>query len=106
MISRLCRGKLLVSSQTAPLDGLLAENRSSRLTERELGELSGYEPTEELFLEMIAHAGFRDPQLVSTAPHPGEAPGIVCGNRSYFIADSAIKPRPLPFTRDWSKSRP
>jgi hypothetical protein len=72
------------------------ENRAPRHEERKFGELAGWEPTETLFCEMTAHAGFKDPRLVSTSPHPGESPGNVCGNRSYFIADAG-ETRPLPF---------
>jgi 2-polyprenyl-3-methyl-5-hydroxy-6-metoxy-1,4-benzoquinol methylase len=96
MLGRLCRGTLLASSQTIPSDGLVMQNRATRIEGRSLGAIVGWEPTEELFREMIAHAGFRNPRLVSRKPHVGESPGNICGNRSYFIADAG-EPRMLPF---------
>lgn len=66
------------------------------LHERPLGHLWGWEPTEQLFLDMIATAGFRDVRLVSTSPHAGEVPGRKCGNRTYCVAAAAERPPALP----------
>jgi hypothetical protein len=96
MVGHLCRGKLLASSQTMVGEGLVMANRAPRHPERRYGELAGWEPTETLFCEMMAHAGFKNPRLVSTSPHPGESAGNLCGNRSYFIADAGDTKR-LPF---------
>lgn len=97
MLTHLCRGTLLASTQTLPQEGLVTMNRARHVRNREQGVLFGWEPTEGLFLDMLAHAGFQTPKLVSTAPHPGESPGNICGNRSYFFAWAANKPHLLPF---------
>ncbi|MEM9610536.1 MAG: methyltransferase domain-containing protein [Actinomycetota bacterium] len=97
LLSGLCEHRLLVSSQTIPGNELRMLNRAARLPNRNVGELHGWEPTEQLFLDMVAHAGFRSPRLVSTAPHAGETAERICGNRSYFVADAASTPHVLPF---------
>ncbi|MDP2355896.1 MAG: methyltransferase domain-containing protein, partial [Beijerinckiaceae bacterium] len=96
MLSSNCGQMLVASTQTIPGSGLSMTNRS----ERSGGQyLSGYEPTEALFLRMISAAGFKKPQLVSTAPHKGEGRMRHCGNRSYFFARAGTK-TPLPFSGD------
>lgn len=102
LISHRCRGTLLASSQTIAGAGLMMTNRAMThpapgrtLGDRPVGFLWGWEPTEKLFVEMIASAGFQNPRVVSTSPHAGEAPGRMCGNRTYCIADAAVKPAPV-----------
>lgn len=98
MLTRVVDGYLLTSTQSIKGDNLTMANRARRVENRGPGELHGWEPTENLFLEMLAHAGFRHPKLVSTRPHPGElAPDRICGNRSYFFAEAAESPRLLPY---------
>jgi hypothetical protein len=105
MLSQLCEGHLLASTLASIGTGLVTSNRAASLETRAPGVLYGWEPTEELFTEMLAHAGFRNAQLVSTAPHPGEEPGMVCGNRSYFWGDAPTDPATLPFVGDESFTR-
>lgn len=89
MLTSVCNGKLLASTQTIPGPGLHMVNRAQKWAkDRKLGELYGWEPTEQLFTDMLAHAGFQNIKLLSTSPHPGETPGNILGNRSYFIADA------------------
>jgi 2-polyprenyl-3-methyl-5-hydroxy-6-metoxy-1,4-benzoquinol methylase len=98
LLSRVCRGQLLVSSQTIEGHDLTMSNRARRLEHRSQSVLYGWEPTETLFASMIAHAGFLNTALVSTMPHRGELPPVsICGNRSYFIAEAAAEPMLLPF---------
>ena len=99
MLSAVCRGQLLTSTQTIEGTGLHMVNRLRDSDERP-EVLFGWEPTEPLFARMVAHAGFQNVRLISTSPHAGEAPGKVCGNRSYFLADAATKPASLPFVGD------
>ena len=96
MISHHCSGKLLASTQTIPGDKLTMMNRARHKQNRESGELYGWEPTENLFADMMAHAGFTNTQLVSRAPHPGEDENNIAGNAAYYIADAG-SPVPLPF---------
>lgn len=100
MLSHLCTGQLICSTQTVAGDSLSLYNRASHLIDRDQDILYGWEPTESLFLSMLAHAGFRNPELISTAPHPGEEEGRLCGNRSYFLADAPVRPTALPFMSD------
>jgi hypothetical protein len=98
MLGRLCAGSLLTSTQTVGGDSLTMSNRARHdNATRSMGDLYGYEPTETLFLDMIAHAGFKDPELVSTAPHLGETEDRICGNRSYFFANAPDEFPALPF---------
>ncbi len=97
LLSHLCGRHLLVSTQTVEGTGLTMQNRARHVQNRELELLHGWEPSEPCFLSMIAHAGFQNARLVSTAPHPGEKKGSICGNRSYYFADAAARPVPLPF---------
>ena len=89
-----------------------ASGTGDRLADRPLGFLWGWEPTEQLFLDMITNAGFGNAAVVSTSPHRGEAPGRQCGNRTYGVADAPIKPahvaivddKPLqPLADHWSR---
>lgn len=105
MLSHVSRDTLLVSSQTIAGDGLVMRNRAVALKERQNGELYGWEPTEALFGEMIAHAGFIEAELISTSPHPGERPGAILGNRSYFLARSGTKTS-LPFVDEEFVGKP
>jgi SAM-dependent methyltransferase len=107
VISHRCRRMLLASSQTIDGTGLTMRNRAEQhrfpghtLKDRPLGSLWGWEPTEPLFLDMLASAGFTDPRVVSTSPHPGEAPGRKCGNRTYCVAEAPIKLASLPIVDD------
>ena len=86
MISHRCRRMLLASSQTIDGTGLTMRNRAEQhafpghtVQDRPLGSLWGWEPTELLFLNMLATAQFANPRVVSTSPHPGEVPGRKCG---------------------------
>lgn len=97
MLSHLCGGQLIASTQSVEGDSLTLHNR---LRDNPRDHLWGWEPTETLFLKMLEMAGFRNPELISTAPHPGEGNGLKCGNRSYFLADAPIRPAPLPFMDD------
>lgn len=96
MLSWNCKGVLVTSTQTIPGPGLKMVNRSEKTG---VSYLSGYEPTEDLFMRMISSAGFVDPVVVSTSPHEGEELGRYCGNRSYFFA-KAGSCAPLPFVGD------
>lgn len=87
---------LVASTQTVPGRGLSMVNRSEKTG---VAHLSGYEPTESLFIKMLSAAGFKNPRLVSTSPHKGEGGGRFCGNRSYFFADAGER-MPLPFVGD------
>jgi SAM-dependent methyltransferase len=100
MLSHLCDEQLISSTQTVPGDALSLHNRARHLVDRDQDVLHGWEPTERLFLSMLAHAGFRNPEVISTAPHPDERVGRLCGNRSYFLADAPVRPTPLPFMND------
>lgn len=100
MLTRLCDAHFLTSSQTIEGDELIMSNRAHRHAEREMGALHGWEPTEALLGEMIAHSGFRNVEIVSTSPHSGETFDRVCGNRSYFHAFAAPRAHPLPFVDD------
>lgn len=95
LISNLCKGQLLASSQTIEEEGLVMRNRAERVPEE--AKLRGWEPTEEVFTRMLLSSGFRNPRLVSRAPHTGETKHRRCGNRSYFIADAAPNPVKLPW---------
>lgn len=97
LLSHLCGDQLLCSSQTMTGDTFTMRNRAEGLPDSEYGNLHGWEPTENLFLRMLAHARFRNPKLVSTAPHSGETAHRKCGNRSYFVADAPLKQVPLPW---------
>jgi SAM-dependent methyltransferase len=105
MLSHCCRDILLASTQSIEGDGLMMRNRAFTKRDRAAGELYGWEPTEPLFLDMIAHAGFRDAELVSTFPHPGEKPGAILGNRSYYFA-KAGEQVPLPFVTKGFNGKP
>lgn len=105
MLSWLCTGHLLTSTQTQEGDGLVLWNRASTAEKRAPGELWGWEPTEELYVEMIMHAGFKNAELVSTRPHAGETPANRLSNRSYFYAQ-ADKRVPLPFLSEDLNSKP
>lgn len=96
MLSSVCTDKLLVSTQTIPGDGLQMVNRARSTKDRKPGELYGWEPTETLFADMVAHAGFKNVKLLSTAPHAGEEKGNILGNRSYYIADAGAVTK-VPF---------
>lgn len=98
MIARLCTKKLLCSTQTIPGNELMMRNRAATHRKHDVkGQLYGWEPTEELFVEMLAHAGFQNSVLVSRAPHKGERRGNRCGNTAYFYAEAALRPPKLPF---------
>lgn len=90
------KAMFIASTQTTIANGLSMVNRCEKSGAH---YLSGYEPTEPLFLRMMAAAGFRNPQVVSTSPHKGEEKGRYCGNRSYFFA-SAGERMPLPLVGD------
>lgn len=99
LLSHRCKELLLASSQTIVGDELNMRNRAMAhpapghtLKDRPLGFLAGWEPTEQLFLDMMASAGFQNPTVVSTAPHPGETAGRKCGNRTYCVAGAATAP--------------
>jgi hypothetical protein len=107
LIGHRCAGTLLASSQTIEGDALTMQNRAMkiaapghRLDDRPRGYLYGWEPTEELFLDMIAAAGFRDGRVVSTSPHAGESPGRRCGNRTYCVAQAPTNPVPIAVVDD------
>ena len=102
MLSHLCRGQLICSTQTIAGDSSEMHNRARHLVDRDLDVLYGWEPTETLFLSMISQAGFQNAELISTAPHTGEREGHLCGNRSYFPADAPVDPAALPFMDDSS----
>lgn len=104
MLSSMCTGKLLVSTQTIPGTGLQMANRARHVKNRKPGELYGWEPTEPLFSDMISQAGFKNVKLLSTAPHAGEDAENKLGNRSYFIAE-ADKVVKVPFINK-IKSKP
>jgi hypothetical protein len=106
MLTRFCGQYLVASSQTIPGDSLMMVNRARHIKERAQGVLHGWEPTETLFVDMLAHAGFRNPRLVSTAPHPGETKNNICGNRSYFFAEAAEHPHDLPFVDESFVGKP
>ena len=102
LIAHRCRGTLLASSQTIGGSGLTMTNRAAShpapghtLADRPRGFLWGWEPTEELFLDMIAAAGFADAEIVSTSPHRGETEGRRCGNRTYCVATATTRPAPV-----------
>lgn len=102
MLSWVCRGHLVASTQTDEGDALVMRNRASIAEKRVRGELWGWNPTEKLFVEMIGHAGFKNAELVSSRPHPGERRGETLSNRSYFYARAGER-APLPFVnRDFN----
>ena len=65
------------------------------LADRPRGFVWGWEPTEELLLDMIAAAGFTNVEIVSTSPHRGETEGRRCGNRTYCVATAPTLPAPV-----------
>jgi len=81
MLSHVAKDYLLISSQTRAGDGWAMYNRGE-----DRNVVSGWEPTESLLSAMIKTAGFNAVELISTKPHPGETPGNICGNRSYYMA--------------------
>lgn len=94
MIGRLCKSKLLCSTQLSKQDGLLMENRARA----ELKTLQGWEPTELTFSYMIKLANFKNIQVVSRSPHKGEEPRNKLGNAIYFYAEAPDSPvLKLPF---------
>jgi SAM-dependent methyltransferase len=105
MLSNICTGWLLASSQTITGSDLAMVNRASKSCNRVSGELHGWEPTETLFQEMIFHAGFVDCKLLSTSPHPGETDNRILGNRSYYIA-RAGSVTALPFVNELFVGKP
>lgn len=76
------KSHLIVSTQTTEGDALTLTSRGSQRS----GFSASWEPTEAAFDGMLVSAGFRSVELVSTKPHPGESPGNILGNRSYFYA--------------------
>jgi len=105
MLSNMCRHSLVTSTQTLPGGGLIMENRAKSKPGRKLNELYGYEPTEELYLSWLSKYGFKNPRLVSTAPHAGEDKRNKLGNRSYFFAEAG-NGYTLPFKkkRNWLRT--
>lgn len=90
-LGHVTRKHLIISTQTTEGDALTLTSRGAKR-----GAFSAtWEPTEPAFEGMLRSAGFRDVALVSTKPHPGESPGNILGNRSYFYAQ-AFKPVELP----------
>lgn len=81
-LSHVAKSHLLISTQTTIGDALTLTSRGAKR-----GAFSAtWEPTEAAFEGMLISAGFRQVKLVSTKPHPGESPGNILGNRSYFYA--------------------
>jgi 2-polyprenyl-3-methyl-5-hydroxy-6-metoxy-1,4-benzoquinol methylase len=107
LIAHHCSDTLLASSQTITGTGLSMTNRATThaapghtVADRPPGFLWGWEPTEQLFVDMLYSAGFVDPSVVSTSPHRGETPGRKCGNRTYGVAHAASKPARVAIVDD------
>lgn len=105
MLGHVCTGRLLASTQVVAGDKLMMTNRARHNRKRARGELYGWEPTEEMFLDMIAHAGFRNVELVSSEPHEGESEGNKASNGSYFFAEAG-KAVALPFLEKGNNFKP
>lgn len=81
-LGHVAKSHLLISTQTTVGEALTLTSRGAKRS----AFSPTWEPTEKAFEGMLNAAGFRHIELVSTKPHPGESPGNILGNRSYFYA--------------------
>ena len=109
MLAHVCTGRFFCSTQTIHGEELVLQNRAQKVRSKDapLGGLHGWEPTERVFLDMIAWAGFREVEVISRSPHPGEGKGNFAGNALYCTAKASDRPRPLPeWVTTWKTTLP
>lgn len=108
MLSHMTKERIFFSTQVMPGNALALRSRaqSFRPSDAPLGSLYnykgtpyGYEATELIFLEMCAASGFRQVEVISRKPHPGESDGNYLGNSLYCTAIAATEPTRLPSLR-------
>lgn len=101
MLGHMTRERIFFSTQIVPGESLILQNRaeSERPSGSPMGTLYGYKPTELMTLEMCSAAGFRDVELISRQPHPGESEGNYLGHQIYCTAKAPVKVVSLPSLR-------